>query len=272
VATPVEQSYATNRRHWDALVDIHLRSPGYRVAAFKAGEDSLHPIEAREIGDVGGKRLLHLQCHFGLDTLSLARRGAIVTGLDFSPEAVAAARRLAADCAIDARFVEGNLYDAPRLIAERFDIVYTTWGTIYWLPDIRAWAATVAAMLAPGGFLYFLDLHPFAALLDQRRSDAALDTGVSYFHGPEPIVEHVDTSYSGAPDRLVHTEAHVWIHPLGAILEALTAAGLAIDWLHEHETIAWRLLPCLEERPDGLYSMPAGGPRLPLALSIRARR
>jgi SAM-dependent methyltransferase len=199
-------------------------------------------------------------------------RGAIVTGLDFSSPAVEAARRLAEACAIDARFVEGNVYDAPRLIAQRFDVVYATWGTIYWLPDIAAWAATVAAMLAPGGFLYVLDLHPFAAVLEQRQADASVVVGFDYLHGPEPIVEHVETSYSGAPDRLLHAETHVWIHPLGAILKALTGAGLAIDWVHEHEEIAWRLLPCLEERPDRLYAMPAGVPRMPLSLSIRAHR
>ena len=162
-----DRSFRINRARWDELVPIHLRSPDYRVAAFKAGEDHLHPIEAAEIGPIAGKRLVHLQCHFGLDTLCLARRGAVVTGLDFSPAAIAAARALAAQTGIPARFVGGNIYEAPALLGERFDIVYVSWGALNWLPDIARWAAVVAALLDPGGFLYLLEGHPLAMALEQ---------------------------------------------------------------------------------------------------------
>lgn len=121
-----DRSFRVNRARWDELVPIHLRSPDYRVAAFKAGEDHLHPIETVEIGPVAGRRLVHLQCHFGLDTLFLARRGAVTTGLDFSAAAITAAQALAAETDIPARFVEGNVYDAPALLGRRFDIVYVT--------------------------------------------------------------------------------------------------------------------------------------------------
>ena len=157
-----EKSFAINKARWGEVVEVHARAPFYRVAEFLRGEDVLYPIESEEIGPLAGKRLLHLQCHLGLDTLCLARRGAIATGLDFSPEAIAKAEALAGEANVPARFVEGNVYDTPRLITERFDVVYSTWGTICWLPDIARWAKVVAEMLAPGGFLYLLEGHPFA--------------------------------------------------------------------------------------------------------------
>ena len=267
-----DRSFRVNRARWDELVAIHLRSPDYRVAQFKAGEDHLHAIEAAEIGPVAGKRLLHLQCHFGLDTLSLARRGAIATGLDFSPAAIAAAHALAAETGIPARFVLGNVYDTPRLIAERFEIVYVSWGAINWLPDIAQWAQTVAAMLEDDGFLYLLEGHPFAMALDQEQPGSPIAPAFDYFQSPEPAVNFASTSYTGDPDPIVHTEMHEWIHPLGAVVTALAAAGLALDWLHEHDRVAWRMLPSLEEGADRLWRLPAGRPSLPLSYSLRAHK
>ena len=179
-----EKSFAINKARWSEVVEVHARSPFYRVAEFLQGEDVLYPIESEEIGPLAGKRLLHLQCHLGLDTLCLARRGAIATGLDFSPEAIAKAEALAREAGVPARFVEGNVYDTPRLIAERFDVVYSTWGTICWLPDIVRWAEVVAEMLAPGGFLYLLEGHPFAHRpgADEGRGADRLD--LRLFPGP----------------------------------------------------------------------------------------
>lgn len=267
-----DHSFRVNRARWDELVPIHLRSPDYRVAAFKAGEDHLHPIEAAEIGAIAGKRLLHLQCHFGLDTLCLARRGAVVTGLDFSPAAIAAARSLAAETGIPAGFVDGNLYDAPTLLAERFDIVYVSWGALNWLPDISRWANVVADMLETGGFLYLLEGHPAAMALAQEGPAAPILPTYDYFQHPEPLVSFAPTSYTGDPDPVAHTEMHEWIHPLGAVVTALIEAGLVLDWLREHDRVAWQLFPCLEEGSDHMWRMPAGRPSLPLAYSIRARR
>jgi SAM-dependent methyltransferase len=272
MAEPIEQSFRVNRARWDELVDIHLRSPGYRVAAFKASEDHLHPIEAAEIGPIAGKRLIHLQCHFGLDTLCLARRGAVVTGLDFSPDAITAARALAAETGIPGRFVLGNVYDAPALVDERFDVVYVSWGAINWLPDIRGWAKIVAEMLATGGFLYLLEGHPLAMALAQDGPDAPILPSYDYFQEPGPLVSHASTSYTGDPDPLTHTEMHEWIHPLGTVVTALIDAGLALDWLHEHDRVAWRMFPCLEEGSDRMCRLPAGRSSLPLAYSIRAHK
>src|SRR5690349_13318913 len=152
----------TNRASWDERADIHVEdlTGSYGIERFLAGEDVLYPIEAGEIGNVAGLKLLHLQCHIGLDTLCLARRGAEVTGLDFSAAALGHARELAAKADLTARFVQGEVYDAAGLCGTDFDLVYTTWGTINWLPDVRRWGATIAAVLKPGSRLYFADTHP----------------------------------------------------------------------------------------------------------------
>ena len=170
-----------NWRRWNEVVDIHVRSDDYRVAEFRAGGAGLCGIEAAEIGELTGKRVLHLQCHFGLDTLRLARRGAIVTGLDYSPKAIATARQLARDTGLDARFVEGDVHEAPRLIEDHFDIVFVSWGSICWLPNIRRWAEIAAGFVAPGGFLYLLEAHPVASVLAlaKRRSARSFKTDLA---------------------------------------------------------------------------------------------
>src|SRR3954447_18178851 len=144
-----------NRRNWDERAAIHARdSTGdYMLDRFRTGEDALHAIEAAELGDVSGKRVLHLQCHIGRDTLCLVRRGATVTGLDFSGAALQVARRLSAETGLQAEFVEGTVDQAPDLAPGPFDLVFTTWGTICWLPDMRNWAKIIAAVLRPGGEL-----------------------------------------------------------------------------------------------------------------------
>jgi 2-polyprenyl-3-methyl-5-hydroxy-6-metoxy-1,4-benzoquinol methylase len=159
-----------NRRNWDARALIHARDAAgdYMLERFRAGEDALHAIEAAELGDLSGKRVLHLQCHIGRDTLCLARRGATVTGLDFSGAALEVARRLSADTGLQADFVEGTVDQAPALTPGPFDLVFTTWGTICWLPDVRKWAKTIAAVLAPGGELYFADAHPGFCVLEEQ--------------------------------------------------------------------------------------------------------
>jgi SAM-dependent methyltransferase len=158
-----------NRANWDERADIHAEDStgAYGIARFLAGEDVLFPIEAAEIGDVAGLDVLHLQCHIGIDTLCLARRGARVTGLDFSEKSLSHARELAAKAGLPARFVQGNVYSAPALVGGLFDLVYTTWGTVAWLPDIRLWGEVIGSLLRPGGRFYFADTHPSFATMEQ---------------------------------------------------------------------------------------------------------
>jgi 2-polyprenyl-3-methyl-5-hydroxy-6-metoxy-1,4-benzoquinol methylase len=269
----MDDFFATNRRNWDERVPIHLRdrTGTYQIDAFLAGLDTLYAIEAAEIGDVSGKRLLHLQCHFGLDTLSLARRGAHVTGIDFSGSAIETAHAFACRTGIAARFVEGNVYDAATLAPGPFDIVYSTWGTITWLPDMVRWARTIANVLAPGGLLYLADDHPAAQMLEEV--DGALVATYPWRTPPDcPLSFEASTSYAGDQTQLANTKSYQWIHPLSDILSALLDAELSLEMLHEHECVPWKPFSMMFDAGDGLYRLPDGAPRIPLAMSLRARK
>ncbi len=267
---------ALNRANWDERVPIHLAAPSYDRAPLHAGLARLNAIEEGELGPVTGLRLLHLQCHFGHDTLILAQRGATVVGLDFSTPAIAAARAGANELGLAdrARFVEADLYDAPNAIPEpaSFDRVYVTWGAICWLPDIAGWARIVAHFLKPGGSLYLAEGHPAALVLDDAvpQPDGRPGFFVPYFHS-EPLVLDDAADYADPNARLTNTRTCQWIHPLGEVVTALISAGLRLDWLHEHDAVTWRMFTCLIEGTDGLYRWP-DQPWLPLAYSLQATR
>jgi SAM-dependent methyltransferase len=268
----MHEGVALNRANWDERVAVHLRSAFYNVDGFRRGETDLGPIEAAEIGDIAGLCVAHLQCHFGMDTMYLARRGARVTGLDFSANAVAAARALAAETGSRAEFVQGDLYDAPRLLGEGlYDLVFTSWGTIIWLPDIARWAQVVATLLKPGGRLYFLDDHPAARPLDQAGPETPVVPTYPYFSSA-PVESDVQGSYADRDAVFTHTRSVEWMHPLGAIVGALLAAGLRLTALREHDATAWRMWPCLMRGKDGLWRMPADRPNLPLSITIEAMK
>jgi 2-polyprenyl-3-methyl-5-hydroxy-6-metoxy-1,4-benzoquinol methylase len=256
-----------NRANWDDRVPVHLASEYYDVDGFRSGVSSLRPFESAEIGDVTGKRLVHLQCHVGLDTLSWARKGAQVTGLDFSEPAIKAARSLAADLGLDASFVVADVYDAVTALGERrFDVVYTGTGALVWLPDMTRWAQVVAALLEPGGFLYLVEGHPFAQILDEEQgTNVALD----YFL-EQPWVEDHAYTYTDGP-ALEHTRSVQFQHGLGQVVTALAAAGLRIEFLNEHDFDCFQRFGSLE-RDGGQYQFPAGRPRIPMMFSLRASR
>ncbi|MGB5811954.1 MAG: class I SAM-dependent methyltransferase [Polyangiales bacterium] len=270
---PLKRYFDANRRRWDESVAVHMRSSTgvYRIDDFRRGVDVLGPIESEELGDLAGKRVLHLQCHFGLDTLCLARRGACVTGLDFSHEAIAAARRLAEECAIDATFVEADVYDAASAIPELFDLVFATWGAINWVPDICRWVQVATELLVPGGSFYLLEGHPAAMALEERE-DGRLSPRHAYFQGAEPVMSQEVHTYTGAPDRLQNATAYEWLHPLSAIVDATITSGLDLDFLHEHDRIPWQNFPSMTRDPQLMWSLPPDMPSFPLAFSLRATR
>ncbi|MBI3711288.1 MAG: class I SAM-dependent methyltransferase [Proteobacteria bacterium] len=262
---------AANRANWDERVGIHVRnSTGfYGIDRLKAGGDTLHAIELAELGPVAGKRLLHLQCHFGLDTLSFARRGVIATGLDFSSTAIAAARALSLVTGLVADFVEANVYDAPAAAGAEFDLVFTSWGTICWLDDIRRWAAAAARCLAPGGVLYLADMHPAARLFEER--DRRLVLSYDWQTPPErPLAFDDATTYNGDPTPLAATRTYEWQHPLSSIVDAVLGAGLRLTMLNEHEVLPWHAFPMMVPVGDGIFGLPPGHPRMPLAFSLKA--
>jgi SAM-dependent methyltransferase len=255
------------------------RSAHYDLAGFKAGASTLQPLELAELGDVAGKSLLHLQCHFGLDTLSWARRGARVTGVDFSDRAIALARSLAAasrfaaggELGLAARFVHADVYDLPAALHGEFDIVFTSYGVLYWLPDLRRWAEVVAHFLKPGGLFYLVEHHPFAAMLDGT-DRAALRVTAPYFRGPEP--ERVESygSYAVSSDEFQGLE-YGWHHTLGEVVSAVAAAGLRLEYLHEFPYSDFRSLPTMERGEDGWWRLPGeNSTAIPLLFSLRATK
>ena len=262
-----------NRANWDERVAPHLAVGAF--AKLAAGEARLTALEDPEIGDVAGLRVLHLQCHVGQDSLALARRGARVTGIDFSAPALAAARAAAAESGLEARFVLASVDDAAAVLPEAggFDLVYVSWGTICWLPDIRRWAQTIAFFLRPGGALYFADAHPMAYVFDDERAadPATRPDWFTPYLGRAAVPYDDPTDYANPDARLVNSRQVNWLHPVSDIVNALQSAGLRLEWLHEHPRIAWRMFRSLARDSDGMWGWPEK-PWLPLALSLRAVR
>jgi len=263
---------AANRALWAEWTRFHETSAFYDLEGFRKGGIRLRRYELEELGDVSGLDVLHLQCHIGTDTLSLARLGARVTGLDFSPEAVGAARRLAADCGLEARFVCADVTQPPPELHGAFDLVYTTRGVLWWLPDLDAWAAAIARCLRPGGHLYLSEGHPVLGTLEQDGvGPGDLLVRYPYFSRPEPQAFPVDGSYAGHIPDLQQTVEYGWAHGLGEVVTALAGAGLQVEFLHERPTLDWPVR-FLVELDDGTYGLPEGTPgELPLMFSLRAR-
>jgi SAM-dependent methyltransferase len=266
------QHLEANRRHWDEVVSIHAASDFYDVASFKAGASGLNQLELEEVGDVKGKSLLHLQCHFGQDTLSWAREGAIVTGVDFSEQAIDTARALAADIDTDARFVVSNLYSLPDNLTGQFDIVFTSYGVLGWLPDISRWGQVVAHFIRPGGTFYIVEFHPFAWVFDDAPGATALDVRYSYFPSPEPLRSDDDGTYVDRTAQLEHRTTYNWAHPLGEIVGALIDAGLHIEFLHEFPFSPYQCWPFTEVAADGTARLTSHDGSVPLLFSIRATK
>jgi len=268
---------AANQRLWDIWTRIHAEGDSYDLAAFRESGIRLRPYELEMIGEVDGRSLLHLQCHFGIDTLSFARLGALVTGADFSAAAVGLARSLAVELGFPAaRFVQSNLYDLPANLDGTFDIVYTSRGVLGWLPDIRAWARVVAHFLAPGGVFFISEIHPVAQTFeDEGVEPGELRLRYPYWEHPDPISFEVQGSYADpTADVGKGVMEHGWDHGLGEIVTALIDAGLRIEALVEHPSLAWKL-DFLTEDPPGSdeWRLPPGTQgELPLMFSLRATK
>jgi 2-polyprenyl-3-methyl-5-hydroxy-6-metoxy-1,4-benzoquinol methylase len=269
-SSPADDWLRLNRAWWDERAPGHAASEFYDVPGFLAGKDSLRAFEPEEVGDVRGKRLLHLMCHIGLDTLSWARRGAIVTGLDFSRPALDTAVSLARRAGIgSARFVAAEIGDAGRVLAgETFDVVYTGTGVTQWIPDIDSWARTLAALVAPGGFFYIADYHPFPDSFDIVDGQVRGLRHGYLDHGP--WAERAARSYTGHAETSANTFIK-WNHHIGSVVNALAAAGLRIEFLHEYD-FTDAPFHGLERGGDGLWRIPVGRFRIPLMFSLRAAK
>jgi len=269
-----EPYIAANRAVWDEWTAIHETSAFYDLDAFRQGGVRLRPYEIEEIGPVEGQTLLHLQCHFGIDTLSWARLGARVTGADFSPVAIELASRLARELGFpDARFVRSTIDDLPGTLEDRFDVVYASRGVLGWLPDIRSWARVVAHFVKPGGRFYITEIHPLANVFeDEGVEPGELRMRYPYWEHPEPLTFAVQGSYADPTAAMTATVEHGWDHGLGEIVTALIEAGLEIRSLREYPFVAWKL-DFLTEADDGTWRLPSTvAGELPLFFSILATK
>jgi SAM-dependent methyltransferase len=254
---------ASNRALWEEWTANHLRgSRAYPIAEFRKAGIAVRQVERAEVGSVRGKRLLHLQCHFGMDTLSWARLGATVTGVDFSPAGIAAARQLAKDIGQKATFLCCNVYDLRRHLSGRFDIVFASYGSLYWLPDLHRWAAIAASYLKRGGFVYVADGHPFRDWMEReptvhdlrRMRRSYFDREVERWDRPK---DYADLKFRA------RSPEYGWHHTVGDIINALADAGLAIDFFHEFPSFD------MGGRP-GAWAPLRGKQKFPVMFSVKA--
>jgi SAM-dependent methyltransferase len=264
----VDEYIKSNQNLWERWTELHEKSELYDIAGFKAGKLRLHSVEKEELGDVAGKSLLHLQCHFGLDTLSWAALGATAIGVDFSEKSITLARSLSAEMGIPATFVHSNIYDLPDNLTGQFDIVFTSYGVLWWLPDIPAWARVIAHFLKPGGTFLVVDSHPMASVFDNDH-ESELRVKYPYFLTPEPIKLEVQGSYAAADPGYQGVE-YGWPHSISEYVNSLIAAGLRIESLREFPFLVWKMFPFMEEGEDGHWRLPGHMPEIPLMFSLRA--
>ncbi len=260
---------SANRALWDEWADINANSDLYELDKFLAGGNKLNPLERQEVGAVAGKSLLHLQCHFGMDTLSWAQLGAEVTGVDFSPRAVQLANELSKRTNLPGRFICCNLYDLPRHLQEQFDIVYTSYGVLCWLPDLAAWARLINRYLKPGGVFYIAEFHPFANVF-QNGQVTNWQTEFSYFD--KSVQEFKAYSYSDDNAVTQNTVEYEWGYTLSEVVNVLLDEGLQLEFLHEFPFSVYRQFTFVKLAPDGYWHIPADLPQLPLMFSMRMRK
>jgi len=260
--------FNTNKETWNKKVEIHLKSDFYDVAGFLKGKTSLNSYEITELGNVKNKSLLHLQCHFGLDTLSLSRLGAKCTGIDISNKGIKEAKKLNTKTGLDAVFIESNVYDISKTVKGKFDIVFASYGVIGWLPNLTSWAQNIANKLNKNGFFYLIEFHPIVWMYDYLQTPPKL--AYSYLN-KEVIYEEYKGTYTNSDAKIISKE-YGWNHGLGELVTALTKAGLQIEFLHEFEKSPYNCFPNMEKTKDGMFVLKELKEKFPLLFSIKATK
>ena len=252
-----QREQEANSLNWSQRAKEHLVK-WYRLDTFRQGQTTIDEIQLSEVGDVKGKKLLHLQCNAGIDTLSWARQGAIVTGVDFSSEAINLAEQAKGEAIIPAKFICCNLYDLKEHLSDSFDVVYTSQGVLCWLKDLRAWGQIIHHFLRPGGVFYIMEEHPYVVTLDERATVPQITN--PYFHSHDPV---------WYPDA--HTQGtYEWLWSLADIVNSLIQAGLVIEFLHEYDKLFWQRLSYMECIEQRWWHIP--GHRIPLMFTLRAKK
>ena len=243
--------FEVNKNTWNKKVVIHAESEMYKMEAFKAGESSLMPYELKALGDVNGKSLLHLQCHFGQDTLSWTRMGAKCVGVDLSDEGIKLAMALSSELNLEAKFVCCNVLDTSQHVSETFDIVYTSYGVIGWLPDLKPWAKMISERLKVGGTFYIVEFHPILWMYDYMDGKSTMKY---HYNRKEVIYDEYEGTYANQASKMVSKE-YGWNHGLSEVVNALIEAGLQIDYLNEYDESPYDVFPDLEKLDNGMYKM-----------------
>jgi len=251
-----------------AQTSFAILNKEYDLDGFLAGKNSLHRIELEKLGDVTGKRLLHLQCHFGLDTISWGRLGAKATGVDFSETAIELAREIAKKTGVDAEFVCSNVYDLRENLAGQYDIVFTSYGVLCWLNDVEKWAKIIAHYLKPGGVFLIVESHPFMWVFDDASEE--LRQRYSYWHNTEPLSWEDDGTYADENAKITNKKSYEWQHTVSDVVNALIKAGLTIDEIGEYPELVWAYTPA-SKRVDKEYFRIPGDP-LPQCWSVLASK
>jgi 2-polyprenyl-3-methyl-5-hydroxy-6-metoxy-1,4-benzoquinol methylase len=256
--------FEANKEAWNKRTGVHKDSAFYDVPGFINGKSTLNNIELEELGEIKGKSLLHLQCHFGLDTLSWARQGAEVTGVDLSNDAIDYARKLSEETNIPADFISCNIYDLKDHLDNKFDIVYTSYGVVGWLPDLNKWGAVISHFLKPGGTFYIVEFHPVVWMFDDEFRY------VKYAYHNEQIIVEKQTGTYADKDADIEYEEYSWNHSLSEVINSLINEGLQIQFLNEYPFSCYNCFSNLEQGADGFWRIKGMGDKMPMMYSIKA--
>lgn len=262
----MENYLEINRNSWNARVEPHLKSDFYSVNEFLKGKNSLNAIELDLLGDVKGKSILHLQCHFGQDSISLSRLGAQVTGIDLSDKAIDAAKDLALKAGTDTQFIISDVYDLPNVLDEKFDVVYTTFGVIGWLPDLEKWAHVIAHFLKPGGQFIMAEFHPVIWMYDDDFK------GIAYnYFNEKPIIETYEGTYADQSADIVQ-EYVMWNHSIAEVLQNLMNKNLEIKTFQEFDWSPYSCFRHVEEFEKGKWRISKFGNKIPMVYALAAQK
>lgn len=261
----LQNQFNENREAWNKKTAVHVESEFYNLNDFKNGVTSLKSIELGELGDISNKKLLHIQCHFGQDTLSLARLGASVTGVDFSEAAITYAKNLSREINVPAEFICSNVYELRKHTEKIFDIVFTSYGVIGWLPDINEWAKIISTSLKPGGIFYMVEFHPFIWTLDDNFEKFYY----SYFHSEIPLEFDVKGTYADRNADISYKNFN-WIHSLSDVIMALKNNGLELEFFHEFPYSVYNVFPNMEPVDNEKWVLKSLKDTVPYLFSIKA--
>lgn len=263
----MKQYAALNKKWWNDATSVHAKSKLYNLESFKKGKTSLQETEIGEVGDVEGKSLLHLLCHFGMDSLSWAREGANVTGVDFSNKSIKLARKLSKEIETPAKFICSDIYNLPNVLDGKFDIVFASYGVLLWLSNIKKFAKIINHFLSPGGFFYIIELHPFTNILSY---DFVLS--YKYFHHG-PFVDNSSGTYTDWDNGKIKGKTYEWCYTMSDIINSLIREGLKIEFLHEFPFTMYDQFPGFMEKNEmGQYILKNKKIQIPLLFSLKAKK